>query len=99
MLTALTARKEALLEKLKERTEELKALCVQEAVGSDKHTTSPHNFHTYYRNHVVRIGHQLEDFLLVDLITIDYHKTKTNIITTANERKGKYYQRPMRTWM
>lgn len=31
MLTALTARKEALLEKLKERTEELKALCVQEA--------------------------------------------------------------------
>lgn len=46
MLTALAARKEALLEKLKERTEELKALCVQEAVGSDKHTTSPHNFHT-----------------------------------------------------
>ena len=46
MLTALTARKEALLEKLKERTEELKSLCVQEAVGSDKHTTSPHNFYT-----------------------------------------------------
>ena len=46
MLTALTARKEALLEKLKERTEELKSLCVQEAVGSHKHTTSPHNFYT-----------------------------------------------------
>lgn len=33
----------------------------------------------------MRIGRQLEDFLVVDLITIDYHKTKTNIITTANE--------------
>lgn len=31
MLTALAARKEALLEKLKERTEELKSLCMQEA--------------------------------------------------------------------
>ena len=50
MLTALTARKEALLEKLKERTEELKALCVQEAVGSDSIqlllTISIHNIAT-----------------------------------------------------
>lgn len=34
MVTALTARKEALLEKLKEKTDELKKLCLQEAVST-----------------------------------------------------------------
>lgn len=33
MLTALAARKEALLDKLKEKTDELKSLCMQEAVS------------------------------------------------------------------
>ena len=33
MLTALAARKEALLDKLKEKMDELKSLCMQEAVS------------------------------------------------------------------
>lgn len=33
MLTALAARKEALMEKLKDKTVELKKLCIQEAVS------------------------------------------------------------------
>lgn len=33
MLTALAARKEALLDKLKEKMDELKTLCMQEAVS------------------------------------------------------------------
>ena len=33
MLTALDARKEALLDKLKEKMDELKSLCMQEAVS------------------------------------------------------------------
>ena len=36
MLTALAARKEALLDKLKDRMEELKQLCLQEAVSSSE---------------------------------------------------------------
>ena len=37
MLTALTARREALMEKLMEKTLELKKLCIEEAVSSVKH--------------------------------------------------------------
>lgn len=33
MAIALTARKEALMDKLKEKTEELQQLCIQEAVS------------------------------------------------------------------